>query len=677
VTHGEIMKSNQIRSVVGLVISKTALLLIGIVVLTIGGPLANGAARADVTVATNVIEIKAPMAGAAHPIVSDHRCHILPVKRASGQLASPPILPDCDRRPARVPANASAPAIPATCFNGCGVMNYNGGPVVTQTTHTFYFLNCSINCFTDQGDPYGFLKDFFNSNFVHVTDQYMEPSVLKTSGRYTTSSQGFQWTQAVAHTIHDSDVQAFIVSLIKVQFPSGGGGGYQAMYTLFLPAGQDLCFNSSTQCYCPDNNCGGGTFVFCAYHGSFDSTDAVGNPIHVIYQAMPYQNVSGCQTTGGPNGTLIDSSNSVLSHEITETITDPDPNTGWTRNSDGNEIGDICFNIRQNPMYLNANAYDIQPEYSNAAQNCVGAFETLAVSHDFNLDMNSDVLLRDSNSGTVANWLMNGNQILSATAVGGLTSNWLIFGTGDFNGDGNSDILLRDSNSGTVAIWEMNGSQVLAALAVGPLSSNWLIVGTGDFNGDGKSDILLRDSNSGTVAVWLMNGNQILTAAAVGGLASNWVIVGTGDVNGDGKTDILLQDSISNTVAVWEMNGSQVLAALAIGSVTSNWHLVGTGDFNGDGKSDILWRDSNSNTVAIWELNGNQLLAALAIGILPSNWQIIETGDLNGDAKSDILLRDSNSGAVGVWELNGNQLLAGVGIGGLASNWQIQSLHTD
>src|ERR1700730_13430603 len=249
----------------------------------------------------------------------------------------------------------------------------------------------------------------------------MKPSILKTSGRYTTSSQGFQWTQAgVAHTIHDSDVQAFIVDLIKVQFPSGGGGGYQAMYSLFLPAGQDLCFDGSTQCYCPDNNCGGGTFVFCAYHGSFDSTDAVGQPMHVIYQAMPYQNVSGCQTTGGPNGILADSTNSALSYEITETITDPDPTSGWTRNSDGNEIGDICFNTRQNPMYLNANAFDIQPEYSNAAQNCVGAFETLAVSNDVNFNMNSDVLLRDNNSGTVANWSMNGNQILTAAAVGGL-----------------------------------------------------------------------------------------------------------------------------------------------------------------------------------------------------------------------------------------------------------------
>jgi hypothetical protein len=673
VTHGEIMKSNQIRSAVSLVISKTALLLIEIVVLTIGGPLANDAARADATVATNVIEVKAPMAGAAHPIVSDHRCHILPVERASGQLASPPILPDCDQRPARVPANVSAKAIPATCFNGCGVMNYNGGPVVTQTTHTFYFLNCSINCFTDQGDPYGFLKDFFNSNFVHVTDQYMEPSVLKTSGRYTTSSQGFQWTQAVAHTIHDSDVQAFIVNLIKVQFPSGGGGGYQAMYTLFLAAGQDLCFNNSTQCYCPDNNCGGGTFVFCAYHGSFDSTDAVGQPMHVIYQAMPYQNVSGCQTTGGPNGILADSTNSVLSHEITETITDPDPNTGWTRNSDGNEIGDICFNIRQNPMYLNANAYDIQPEYSNAAQNCVGAYETLAVSHDFSFDMMSDIAWRDV-SGNIAIWLMKGSSTLSSASLGNVSTAWSLAGQRDFDGDGQADWLWYDVTNGAIAMWFLNGNALKSSVSLGSINPVWSVVGTGDFNGDGKGDILWRDS-SGNIAIWLMNGASIQSSASLGRLSTIWSVAGTGDFNGDGNWDILWRDT-SGDVAIWFLNGTTVTSGVGLGNVPTSWVVAGTGDFNGDGKSDILWYNSGTNALAIWLMNGGTILKSAALGSLPPNWAVVATGDFNGDGMSDLLLRDTN-GNIAIWFMNGTTVTSGVGLGNISTAWSVQSAGAD
>jgi probable HAF family extracellular repeat protein len=298
-------------------------------------------------------------------------------------------------------------------------------------------------------------------------------------------------------------------------------------------------------------------------------------------------------------------------------------------------------------------------------------------THDFNGDGFSDILFRDSNSGTVADWLMNGANIRSAIAVGVLASNWFVVGTGDFDGDGTADILLRDSNSNTVAIWQMSGGTIQAALSVGVLPGNWSIVGTGDFNGDGTSDILLRDANTNTVAIWQMHNNQVQAALAVGVLASNWNIVGTGDFNGDGKTDILLQDSNSTTVAIWEMNGNQILAALAVSPLASNWKIVGTGDFDGDGTSDILLRDSNSNTVAIWQMKNGAMQMAVSVGVLPGNWQITETGDFNGDGTSDILLRDTNSNTVAVWEMNGNQILAALAVGVLASNWQIQSLNTD
>ena len=302
---------------------------------------------------------------------------------------------------------------------------------------------------------------------------------------------------------------------------------------------------------------------------------------------------------------------------------------------------------------------------------------TVVSAHDFNGDGFSDVLFRDGNSGTVADWLMNGANIRSAIAVGVLASNWFVVGTGDFNGDGTTDILLRDSNSNTVAIWQMNGGTIQAALSVGVLPGNWSIVGTGDFNGDGTSDILLRDSNTNTVAIWQMHNNQVQAALAVGVLAGNWNIVGTGDFNGDGKTDILLQDSNSTTVAIWEMNGNQILAALAVSPLASNWKIVGTGDFDGDGTSDILLRDSNSNTVAIWQMKNGAMQMAVSVGVLPGNWQITETGDFNGDGTSDILLRDTNSNTVAVWEMNGNQILAALAVGVLAGNWQIQSLNTD
>jgi hypothetical protein len=51
---------------------------------------------------------------------------------------------------------------------------------------------------------------------------------------------------------------------------------------------------------------------------------------HVLFSVEPYQNVPGCSVgTPSPNGVVVDSQASVLSHEMFETITDPDGTAWW------------------------------------------------------------------------------------------------------------------------------------------------------------------------------------------------------------------------------------------------------------------------------------------------------------------------------------------------------------
>jgi hypothetical protein len=283
-------------------------------------------AQADAPATANLMTIQIPSADQAVPAITTNvRCHILPIMKKPGQpgYGLPSSRPDCDQRPAKsnVPSGTD--------------LDYNGGPVVTSSQVTFIYLNCPSNCLTDWGNPAGFLNDLYSSTFIHVMDQYMKPNVLTTSGRYTVNPTSLVLTGAQPHTLTDAQLQTIILNRVKAHFPSGGGGGYGNMYSIFLPPGQDLCFTGGpgADCYCPDDNCGtGNTWVFCAYHSSFDSTDAVGQPIHIVYQAQPYQAVStgkgSCEVTTGPNGTLIDSTNNVYSHEIFETLSDPDPNSG-------------------------------------------------------------------------------------------------------------------------------------------------------------------------------------------------------------------------------------------------------------------------------------------------------------------------------------------------------------
>lgn len=104
----------------------------------------------------------------------------------------------------------------------------------------------------------------------------------------------------------------------------GMPNGYSNEFHVFLPPGQDECFYLSFKvCYSPDDL---KTSYFCAYHGSADFGD-IG---HVLYSVEPFQDTFGCSSRPGtPNGRPADSTNNVLSHEVFETITDPDGTGYW------------------------------------------------------------------------------------------------------------------------------------------------------------------------------------------------------------------------------------------------------------------------------------------------------------------------------------------------------------
>ncbi len=574
------------------------------------------------------------------------KCHVMLV--AAGFGAPDKTRPACDTANNKAPKGQASP----------NDLNYNGGPVIANANEHFLLLNCAISCW---GNPSQFLTDLFASNFIHVTDQYTN---LFTPGRYGVGAANVALSVPEPHYMEYTDVDAAVIAGVRTLNPGGGGGGYAQIYNIMLPAGQDTCFEiAHTNCYSPDNPA---SFKFCAYHSSLDSTDAIGNPIHIIYTVMPYDNVSGCRVSSGPNGSLVDSINNVLSHETIETITDPDGNA-WYRNSDNQEIGDICnFNL-QNPVSLNTRAYAIQMEYSNVGSACEGSQGGMprTATHDLNGDGASDILWRNTN-GTVALWEMRGGQTLDGFGVANVTTDWKIVGTGDFSGVGNSDILWQNTN-GTVVIWQMSGGKYVATVGGWSVPPGWQIAGTGDFNGDGRTDILWRNT-SGVVVIWEMNGGQAPTVVGGWSVSTDWQIAGTGDFNGDGTTDILWRNT-NGTVLIWAMSGGNYLATFGGWSADPSWQIAGTGDFNGDGSADILWRNT-SGVVVIWEMNGGQAPTVVGGWGVTTDWQIAGVGDFNGDGKSDILWRNA-SGALVIWEVNGGQVIGVTGIGGVTSDWQV------
>ncbi|MBV9404085.1 MAG: family 16 glycosylhydrolase [Acidobacteriaceae bacterium] len=319
-----------------------------------------------------------------------------------------------------------------------------------------------------------------------------------------------------------------------------------------------------------------------------------------------------------------------------------------------------------------------------------------------------DVLWRNEADGTLANWAMNGAQVVAGQedtfqgAVAAPNADWNVAGIGDFNADGHADILWRNLD-GNLIDWIMNGSQIASSQAITSQGNtvapgaSWSVAGTGDFSGDGASDILWRNTN-GTLIDWAMDGSAINSSQDVtlnGAIAApdaSWSIAAIGDLNDDGHSNILWRNA-DGALTDWTMNGSQIGSTQEItleghaATPDASWSVAAVGDFKGDGRSEILWRDTNG-TLMEWTLQGAQITSSQQVTFQghpaspDSSWQVAQIGNFNGNGTSDILWRNS-TGALVEWTMNGAQITAmpqvttGAGTANPSSNWTTIAKPTD
>ncbi|RXT36738.1 FG-GAP-like repeat-containing protein [Bradyrhizobium betae] len=302
-----------------------------------------------------------------------------------------------------------------------------------------------------------------------------------------------------------------------------------------------------------------------------------------------------------------------------------------------------------------------------------------AAKGDFNGDGKSDLLFLNDSTHELSAMLMNGSQSTAPAVIGTINAagGWQFTDVGDFNGDGKTDLLFVNPTTNGIAEWQLNGTQVVTSPQVGVAPSGFHFASTGDFNGDGKTDLLLINDATHDVQMWQMNGTQVSSATTIGTInaAGGWHFAATGDFNGDGKTDLFFLNDTTHGAAVWLMNGSQITASPQIGVINaaSGWQFTDIGDFNGDGKSDLLFVNSATRGVAVWQLNGTQVTDNPQVGIAASGNVYAGLQDINGDHKSDILFENATTNALTVWEMNGTQVAVNQQIGttNSAGGWHL------
>lgn len=98
---------------------------------------------------------------------------------------------------------------------------------------------------------------------------------------------------------------------------------------------------------------------YCAWHANVGS---------LSYTNLPYMPMAGA-ACGATSSDKLAGVTIVGGHELAESITDPQPSSGWT--GPGGEIGDKCAWVDIQSIDLNGVSEPMQPLWSNVAGKCV------------------------------------------------------------------------------------------------------------------------------------------------------------------------------------------------------------------------------------------------------------------------------------------------------------------
>jgi hypothetical protein len=255
-----------------------------------------------------------------------------------------------------------------TLSPGCAPipLQYNGGPVEASGSKNYLIFwepSGSVVASNYNSALSQFFGDVGGSSLYGVAHQYYQTSGGTNQLIANSASVGGTWTDATAYpssTLQDIDVQNEVLKAIKA---NGWATGIGSEFFVYLAKGENECMSGS---------CSFSTY--CAYHGNFASGSST-----VLYAAMPYAgtDLSGCgiQTGAGtPNGADTDAEISIASHELMETVTDPDLNAWF--DATGAEIGDKCAytygptSSNGSDITINGHPYIVQEEFDNSSLGC-------------------------------------------------------------------------------------------------------------------------------------------------------------------------------------------------------------------------------------------------------------------------------------------------------------------
>src|SRR5262249_17433658 len=173
--------------------------------------------------------------------------------------------------------------------------------------------------------------------------------------------------------------------------------------------------------------------------------------------------------------------------------------------------------------------------------------------------------------------------ITGAAFLGAVGVDWKFSGVGNFSGvPGETDLLLRNANTGGLEVYDINNNQLIGAAFIGTVGLDWQFAGVAPIHAAGASDLVLRNVNSGAFEVYDIAGNQLIGAALLGAVGLDWSLGGfavdppTAPAGSMGSSDGSTSQLVQAMAGFGDGGAAASLNTAPLGSDTSQQPLLAT-----------------------------------------------------------------------------------------------------
>jgi hypothetical protein len=302
--------------------------------------------------------------------------------------------------------------------------------------------------------------------------------------------------------------------------------------------------------------------------------------------------------------------------------------------SRGYEVGSTPFQSAPGTYSVTFNAYEELTEIvavfeggpGFAPSRSAAAFASISLNssrNDWNSDNRPDLLYRNTTSGALYVWRMNGITLASDQYVTTIDPSWSLVGHGDFNGDGKNDLVWRNDASGTAYVWYMNDGVYQSDAFLFTIDPIWKIEAVADFDKDGKPDFLFRHQTSGVGFIWYFNNTTPVSDQFLFGIDNSWIVENVGDFNKDGYPDFFFRNTSSGVGFVWYWNGASLAGSSYMFGIDPKWEVVQIADWNNDGNVDLVFRNRENGVTFVWYTDGVSLQGSDFITQIDPSWRIV------------------------------------------------------